>query len=86
MSEPTYLTIEDAMKRAQVSRHLIKQWIKEGMPVRRINDRMVRIHVEEFDAFLAVKFEGSTQFRVVSPTPMVEKFMLEKSMGYGRRQ
>lgn len=57
MSE-AYLTLEQAAKRAEVSKKTIRRWIKLGLPTITLNSRMQRIRVEVFDRWLR-EFEGS---------------------------
>ncbi len=54
----TLLTIDDIAERSSVSRTVVKQWMRQGCPVIRFNPRLVRIPVEEFDAWLKAKIEG----------------------------
>jgi excisionase family DNA binding protein len=55
---PVYLTLDDAAKRAQVSRNTIMKFIAEGLPVCEFSSRLRRIKTSEFDAWMQATVEA----------------------------
>lgn len=80
MMNKTLLTIDDIAERSSVSRTVVKQWMRAGCPVIRFNPRLVRIPVEEFDAWLKAKIEGGVIPRSGSKSDLSKMQVVETTV------